>query len=588
VSEETHHKVAVEYKATDHASPVAHQIAHAYSHAGHAVEGVKEKFREFRHESLAMAAGVFGVGVFGIGALIEKGGEAIREFGMTQKMIASSLTTVLQWPKAMEPVERFTRSMKLAKGVTEELDETAGRFGMGLQDLGAAYKTIAISAAPLKLTQEQLLDLTVKSAAAAKQFGIDGSTAADQIGRTMVTKTIRASGDLGKFLYQNLGNKLKGLSNAQVFERMNKTLGQSVGIAEQMGQGMAGSVARIQLRVQELFRTLGGPLFQAIAKSLDGVAKRMGAMGADGKTLLETYAHRLVEGFEKLKSAGSFIVDHWKTIALIIAGIKLPAAMSTMAGLLGAGAGGVGGIFGAFKNLGSAFAGVSGGGLGGIAGLIGALGPATAAVAGLAGAAYLAITALKGMYDEWQNRKQQAAGLSQFFKEIGEVNKTQNLIRKHEAQLSASQVEYMRTKQSEHAGLAAKVLEQKGLLENGQLNMEKFNGLMASMSDDVRDQFSKMIGNLGQGGNALSSGMLGAAAAEIFNRNYRVSSSVADGASDANRRTGGNVQIFNGGITINQKFEDVDPERVFIRFKDDLESYAGRRTSSALSPVFGD
>jgi hypothetical protein len=32
----------------------------------------------------------------------------------------------------------------------------------------------------------------------------------------------------------------------------------------------------------------------------------------------------------------------------------------------------------------------------------------------------------------------------------------------------------------------------------------------------------------------------------------------------------------------------VDPERVFIRFKDDLESYATRRTSSPLSPVFGD
>lgn len=586
--EHTTHKVEVEYTATDHASGTAQKISHAFHESGHAVEGLKEKFKEFRHESFALAAGVFGVG-FGMGSLIEKTSEAIREFGGVQKAIAGTLSTVLQWPKTLDPVDKFKRSMVLSKNVTEELDETAGKFGMGLQDLGAAYRTVAVSAAPLKLTQEEVLELAVKSAAAAKQFGIDASTAADQIGRTLVTKTVRAGGDLGKFLFQNLGNKMKGLSNEKVFEKMNKTLTQSVGIAEQMGQGMGGSIARIHIRVQEMFREIGGPLFKAIATSLDGISKKLGEVGKDGRSMLQVYGQKLVDAFTKMKEAAAFIADHWKTIAVVMAGIKLPAAMQMLAGLAGGGVGGIAGLGGVFKNVGSAFgAMMGGGGASGIVGFISALGPATAAIVGIGGAAALAAMALKGIYDEWQGRKQQAAGLGEFFKQMGEINKTENLIKKHSANLSSGQIDYMRSKQDEAAGTALKFLDQKGLLKDNRLDMEKFNGVVAAMADDVREQFQKALGATGFQG-PMSSGALGAFASELLSRhmNNQVFAQALS-PDDTQRKTGGVVQNFLGDIHLTQKFEDVDPDRVFLRFKDDLESLAHRPTSSPLSTPIGD
>lgn len=584
MSEETKHKVSVEYKATDAASPTAEKIAHSFHNAGHAVEGVKEKFKEFRRESLAMAAGVFGLGL-GMGGLIETTSEAVREFGGAQKAIASTLATVLQWPAALEPVDRFSRSMVLAKGVTQELDDAAAEFGMGLQDLGGAYRTLAIAAAPLKLSQQQLMELTIKSAAAAKQFGIDAGSAADQIGRTLVTKTVKASGDLGKFLVTNLGGNLKKLNNEKVLEKMDAALKQSMGIAEQMGQGMGGSIARIQNRVQDMFREIGGPLFRSIAGALDGLAKKMKTLGEDGKPLLETYAKRLVEAFDKLKGAAGFIVDHWRTIAVIVAGIKLPAALNTFAGLLGTAAG-AGGIF---KNVGTGFTSMmGGGGLAGFGGFISALGPATAAVVGIGSAALLAAQALKGVYDEWQGRKQQAAGMSEFFKEIGEVNKTENLIRKHERQLSADQVAYMRDQADQHAGLALKILDQKGLIEGSNVNLEKFNGIMSAMGDDVRERFQQLVGSTGFSGD-MSSGMLGSFAAEILQRHMagqRFAELLAP--DDSKRKTAGTIQNFYGGIHITQNYEEAEPDRVFVRIRSDLESYAHRRTSSALSEPLGD
>jgi len=257
-----------------------------------------------------------------------------------------------------------------------------------------------------------------------------------------------------------------------------------------------------------------------------------------------------------------FIKEHWVTIGAVFAGLKAGSVATTLAGGL--------------SSAGAA-AGAFGGPLTGLGGILGTFGKVAPALGGIVTAAGLAAIALHGVYEEWQGRKKQAAELGGFFEEIGKVAKTNEYVRKHNAELTPGQLEDAKRYNAAHSQMAAEVLKQKGLYENGALSLEKFNGVMDSMSDDVKAEFIKKIpGAFG------SSGELGAMAAEILQRGL-ASVPAVEGVtkSDADRKFA-KAPITNiyGGIHIQQKFEDADPDRVFLRFKSDLESSVSRRTQS--------
>ena len=115
---------AAEYVAEDLASPIAGKIAHSFRHSGEAFDGAKERLREFRRETLTAVAGVAGFG-FGLFSLVEHAKEANVELLETQRAIAGTLSTVLKWDAGTDAVDKFTRATRLARGVVEELEETA-------------------------------------------------------------------------------------------------------------------------------------------------------------------------------------------------------------------------------------------------------------------------------------------------------------------------------------------------------------------------------------------------------------------------------------------------------------------------------
>jgi hypothetical protein len=578
VGDDTTHVTKIDYVAEDHASATARKIAEAYRSPAEAVNKLKDRFREFRGETLLMATGALGVGL-GLGALVEKAKDANKEFSGAQRSIAGALTTMLDWPKAVEPVDRYHRSLKLAAGITKELDERSTDMGASLDDTAAAYKTLAVAAAPAHLSQKQLMDLTEKSIGLAKQFGEQGTTAADAIGKALVTKTVRATGDLGFYLREVLGKDLRRLDNPRLLAKMDTAFKGSVDVAREMAGGMGGSFVKIQRTIDELVRGATGPLFKDIAKTVGDVAKRLREAGADGRPLVDVIGTKLVGAFGKLKDMVGFVADHWRLLAAGMVAFKLPAAMEGVAGLLGGLRGVAGG--GVFRNLGGAFGSMmGGGGVGGVLGFVGALGPAAGAVGGLAAAATLAGLALKGVYDEWQGRKKQAADLGGFFREIGKVTETQRYMAAHGSKLTPDQMEAGRQFSAEHAALAAEVLKQKGLLENGSISMEKFNGVMDSMSEDVRRSFAATVPGAPEG----SSGLLGAYAAEVFRRAYQAPADAIDaGNKDDQRKLAGKNYNFYGDVHFHQNFEDTDADRVMVRSTDDLENYVNRRTQSPLS-----
>jgi hypothetical protein len=559
--------VGTEFTAKDAGySAVLDRIAGKFEESARHLAELKEKMGDFRRETGLSTLGALGLG-YGIGSWIEKAREANTEFDATQKAIAGILASSLGFEKGASEIDRYNRSLVLAKGVATDLEEQAARFGMQVGDVAGAYRVTASSAGALGLTQKQVLQLTESSIAMAKRYGVAGESSATAIARALQTGKVKGFDPFDIALRRSIGN-MQHLSQAARFDHIQRALQGSTQIAESMADGIEDSLGRARQTVDELFRGATGPLFHQISTDVSAWAKHLREAKENGKPLIDDISGKLVTGFKALETTSKFIKDHWVVIGSVFAGLKAGDFAKSIAGGLGSAGSAMGAFGGPMSGLGSAF------------GVIGKLAPA---LGGIVTAAGLAAIALHGVYEEWQGRKKQAAELGGFFEEIGKIQKTSEYMRKHNADLTPNQIEDGKRFMQAHAQMAAEVLKQKGLFENGSLAMEKFNGVMDSMSDDVKRGFESKLG----GGAMGSSGQMGSLAAEILARNLQAPAAVASAAkSDADRKFNKSpITNIYGGVHITQKFEDQDPDRVFLRFKSDLENTVARRTMSVEGEV---
>lgn len=572
-----HREVQTEFTAKDAGFGAAlAKLSHGFTDVHHKLEGMRERIGEFRREQGLTTVAALGLG-YGIGSWVDKIKEANAEFGHNQKGIAGMLAGSLAFKSGTDEVEKYNRSLVLSKDITQELDDTAARFNMQLDDTAASYKSVMTATSAMGLTQKQVMELTEDSIATAKRYGEAGERSATAIARALQTGTVRGFEPFDIKLRSVLGN-MKKLNQAQRFEHIEKALRGSMQIADAMSGGISGALGRAQHVVQDLLRDATGPLFKEIAKSLEAWSKHIRDIGKDGKPMVEMFGEKLVKAFHILQDVSKFIREHWVAIGAVFAGIKAGGMLTSAAGALGGLGQSLGGIR-ALSGLGGAAS-----GLGGMLGTLGAVAPA---LGGIVTAAGLAAIALHGVYEEWQGRKKQAADLGGFFDEMGKVTQTRQYLKAHQAGLTPDQIEAGKAYAQAHAAAAMEVLKQKNMLEDGVLAMQKFNGVMDAMSDDVRQNFAKKLGMGGLGD--VSSGMLGAAAAELLNHTQQLVTHAATPVTDDKAlKFAKQINNFNGGIHITQKFEDQDPDRIFVRFKTGLEREVSSRTQALTAEPQGD
>lgn len=549
--------VETEFTAKDAGYGAAmERMLESYKKGAEHLDHLKEKMGEFRRETGLSTLGALGLGV-GIGSWVEHAKEVNAEFGHTQKAIAGVLAGSLKFEKGASEVDRYRRSLVLSKDITEELEETSVKYGTTLDDMQAAYRTVVAAAGPMHLSQRQIMQLTKESAATGKAFGADGVEAAGAVARALQTGRVKGIDPFSISLRNAAGN-MQHLSQAARLQHLEKALRGSMQVAEEMNNGIDGSLARARQTVDSVFRGATAPLFHEVALDLSAWAKHLKEARDNGRPLIEDVSGKLVSGLHAVEAVSGFIKDHWISIGAVFAGLKAGQIATSIGGALG----GAGAAMGAY-----------GGGLSGLGGAFGMIGKLAPAFGGIVTAAGLAAIALHGVYEEWQGRKKQAGELGGFFDEIGKAAKTSAYVRKHNSELSPYQIEGVKKEAAAHAQAAAEILKQKGLFENGAISLEKFNGVMDSMSDDVKRSFA---GKIPGAGDLSSSGQLGALAAEILQQSMAQQAAATSSAiDDTNRKVNGPpIQNFNGGIHIQQKFEDADPDRVFLRFKSDLEGLA--------------
>jgi hypothetical protein len=575
VAETEHYKVETEYTVEDKASGAAVRIEKAFKALGHEAHRLHEKFQDFRKEQRFTAAAMLGVG-FGLGAWVEKAKEAVGGFERTKKSLAGLFAETLNWPSAVSGVDRYRAAVKLSTDVTEELEETVKDYGGTLDEAAAGFRGLTASVAPAHLKPKQLMELYKQVAMTAKATSTDVSMAAEQVGRAIMTGSVRPVGVLGKELYAAMHAHGKLTKQMGMQGRLNLVSQMMKGqrpIAEEMSKGIGDSLRKIQMSVEKIFRQVGAPLFAAVSKELSEWAKHLTHAEHSVKPIAEVIGTKLVAGFHVAKDVTGWLVDHWKELAVIWGSFKLAGMAGGAAGFLGRVGeeigGNVGGAMGVFsKGLGAAAA---------------KLGLFATAITG----AYMAGQA----FGEWM--------MSKVEKRIELQTHGSEMVNSAKILSAIAGKGVMTPQYAKFADKALKQLAESGTVLNGKIDRGAMLTNVSKMDDDDKRRLADYLGfskNMptSQMGAQVFADALTSKLEPLLSQFASVAPAAkkAEAATDvdaANLKTKGTqIGPFTGNITINQKFDDVDPDRVWVSTRRGIQENAERAVQSMHSDIWGE
>lgn len=577
--ETDHYTVETEYTVKDGSSFSLARIEKGFKALEHSTERLRERFNEFGRELRGNTAALLGIG-FGIGAVVEKTKEATASFEEAQDSVQALVANTMQWPKALTPLDRWNASAKLSAETTEALEDTVRDYGGSLTDAVAGFKELTATVSPMKLTQEELIGLYQKVSASAKAAGISASQAADIVGKAILTGNVRASretGQLGVQLYQALhahAKLVKSMNGTQRLGLVEKALGDQEAVAKAMSKNWDDSWRKVAYDIEKLVRRVGGPLFERVERTLLGWSKAIEKAEVGSRPLLNVWGDKLVSAFETIQSASGFIVDHWKVLAGIWASFKVGSMANGigggLAGIAAAVGGNIGGAMGLFGK--------------GLSGMAGAMGPV---VLGL-GAFKLALDAVIGWIEAKVDKHREIVEHGQF--SMGDLQTLQHLPAM--GPLSKAQENIGR-------GIVKDLVKTGALGAGGQFDRSaaaiNFSRMGGKELENVADALGIRTKGLPVSAMAASqfADAFASKLAPILSAHpellpgYKQAEAAAS-IDTKNLKTKG-VQIgpFTGAITINQKFDDVDPDRVWVTTLRGIQENAERPVQSAYSAAFG-
>jgi len=548
--------VETEFTAKDAGYGAAmERMLETYRKGAEHLSELKDRLGQFRQETGLSTLGALGLGV-GIGSWVEHAREVNAEFGHTQKAIAGVLAGSLKFEKGASEIDRYRRSLTISRDITDQLEENSARLGATLDEEQAAYRTTAAAAGALGLSQKQVMELTQGAIATGKAYGAGGEEAAMRVAQALQTGRVKGIDPFSIALRRAAGN-LQHLSQAARLQHLEKALRGSMQVAEEMNNGIDGSIARARQTVDSVFRGATAPLFAEVARSLGDWAKHLKEARDNGKPLIEDISGKLVSGFHAVETASRFIREHWISIGAVFATLKAGDTLKSMA----EGAAAMGGR-----------GGLAGGLAGGIAGPLGTLANSILPVVGALAAFKVGLDAAIGAVEahvEKERALDEKAGFG--------TGSIETLLKAAQIQKASGYTDPATTK---FAQKAVEELKKYGLAGAGGLNQGAVGAAVARLDAGQRESLATKLGirNPYLPVSSMSGSQFATAIGSQIGDLVKTLLAPAAKAvtdSDTSRKFARSpVQNFNGGIHIQQKFEDADPDRVFLRFKSDLEGLA--------------
>jgi hypothetical protein len=518
------------------------------------VVGLSEKLHRARQSLMGWTAGQLGVGL-GLGALIHSSYEANQEMGKLQKSIAGALFGFSNWKTGVDEVTKVKAAMASAKETLDKFEETESRLAIPIEELSGAYRFLAGPAmGKFGLTAAQTTSLTENLAGAAKVLGTDVSSAGMQLTRLLETRNLRGVDPLTNFFRRTIGEgkELKKLAPDKLVALLSTKMATLGPAAQEMSKGMSGTMFRLRDFFRDTIRDIGGPAFKYIAEQTEKFRKALEATVGPGQKLGDVVGSQIVRGLKLVVGFTTTILTHWKEIALIIGGIKI------------AGMG----------------AGMAGGMLEGISGFTKNLGLATVAL----GALWMAANA----FADWVNKKHEeniekravaAANIPEIADRLMQM-RSEGLI--GQGGRGNTSIDMYKSQ----AGVIVKMLQQTGAIgKGGEINRLALSSMVGQMTIDERRQLAKS--GIGSAHYTDVTSMTNAFAKELkrivpfamarFGERGDLAKTGVPKLEDLTTKKPPKFD-FHGNIYINQKFEDADPDNVYVRLKDDIARETNAKT----------
>lgn len=533
----------IEFRLTGDIEEKLHKV-------GEKAQQVGEKAHETAREFILLGAGAIGLGL-GFERMADNILESNEELENIQKRITGVLFAFQTWKAGVEPIDAVAESMENAEEVTERFEAAETRLARNMTEIASGYNVLAGPVlGRLGKSKEYLLDLTDKAADAAVVFGMSVDQVATSMTRTLEMGKVRGVDPFSVAMRKAIGDTKK-LSREKVFERMEKELTKLGPAAEMMAEGFGATMFRIKDFISDTVRDLGSPAFQYVANQLARFQKYLAVSVGDGKTLGQVYGEKIVSALKTVQEVSGKILEHWKALAVIWAGVKAGSVIEGFGGLMGKG--GVGG----------------GGPLGAVFGRLGEFGGKLAQVSIGLGALYLATTTIV----DWVEKRQALHVANQ-----GKATQV---------------VAAMGALQAGNTKGAYKVLanEDLGVAKNGKIDVAAVSTLLGNMEARQFKDFAKSLG-MDFTGTRSSDQRENMVASEISKRFSQIPGmgngmfGPVLGPKAELTKAPKVLNNFYGGIQVKQDFNNADPDAVWVRMKSDIESQAMRRRQAVSSDPY--
>lgn len=522
-------------------------------HVGERAREAGERVHETAREFVLLGAGAIGLGL-GFERMADNILESNEELENIQKRITGVLFAFQTWKTGVEPIDAVAESMENAEEVTGRFEAAETRLARNMTEIASGYNVLAGPVlGRLGKSKEYLLDLTDKAADAAVVFGMSVDQVATSMTRTLEMGKVRGVDPFSVAMRKAIGDT-KHLSREKVFERMEKELTKLGPAAEMMAEGFGATMFRIKDFISDTVRDLGSPAFKYVADQLARFQKYLAVSVGDGRTLGQVYGEKIVSALKTVQDVSGKILEHWKAFAVIWASIKIGSKLEGVGSFIAATtAGGPSAMMGGVLATGLSKFAMN-------------LTQASLALGGL----YLATTA----FVEWVEKRQ-----ATHLKDQGKATQV---------------VTAMDALRSGNAKGAYKVLSNSdlGVAKDGKIDVAAVSSLLGNMEARQFKDFAKSMGM--DFSNTRSSdqreNMLASEIAKRFSQIPGMGNGMFGpvlGPKAELTKAPKVLNNFYGGIQVKQDFNNADPDNVWLRMKDDIESQASRRRQAVSSDPYG-
>ncbi len=570
MAQETTYVTAIEYTVKDKASAPLNKVAKSADHTAKNVKVMKERLAKVNTSLAASAKNalrttVAFAGIGGAAASIALVWKEIASFETQTKSLASTMAQTFDFGTEMRLVDKFRASLGMAREDLDRMDASGTAMGHSLASMTRIFSQMGAATKGVGLTRSELVGLTEDVAALSTAFGDTPEMVAEVIKGALVMGTVAQTGAFGAMLAGEFSAEqmkaFKGNRVAFLAELKQRTQGVKE-MAIEMNQTLSGSVFKLMDALADAARLVMQPAANSLTDAISGWAKSVGAW-IKTKDAAE-WADNVRDAFRDIRDATKWIASHWQEIAVIWMGMR---AASAAAGLA-EGAGALGGVAGNLAKVGR---------------------KASLAAVGLA-AVYLGAQAFADWVDKQQGRAIKKAGEAKAFvpAAFAEAQKIRTARGTGEAEAAA------RTTISH--------LRSMGALAGGELQRK---ALISGLHQLSKKELATMQAQLGVEGARPGRAHATAALADHMGKLVKYMQTTMPDVFKARKRAEGvdeemrqeisgagavaaKPKITIGKVIITQKFEEGDPDRVFVRLKDSLERLAENPTQTALNPAFAD